>query len=230
MAVSPIHPADRQPEAPRRTDGKHWSALSHFDPLFAPTIASWPRNKSELMWLAPGTRAPLTAAKVVGWAKPGGYRLLYWAGGPTPAGYAEVNPMHGMRGQWWIGHFVIDPNLRGRGLGRRFFHELVRIAFESLAAEQMLLVVFPENEAAIRCYEHGGMTVEGREQKRFANTRQRYTFLRMAMRRLRYQKSRHYAALRGHSPLILENARAAADLSSRFELPPKVSLRLTPGS
>ena len=230
MAVSPIHPADRQPDPPRPDAAKQWSALSHFDALFAPTIASWPSTKSELMWLAPGTRAPLTAAKVVAWAKPGGYRLLYWAGGATPAGYAEINPMNGMRGQWWIGHFVIDPNLRGRGLGRRFFHELVRVAFESLAAEQMLLVVFPENEAAIRCYEHGGMTVEGREQKRFANTRQRHTFLRMTLRRVRYQKTRQYAALRGHSPLILENARAAAEISNRFELPPKTSLRIAPGS
>lgn len=228
MAVSPHNPADRRlRNASPSVNPKPWSALSHFDPLFAPMIAKWPRDKSELTWLAPGTKAPLTASKVVGWAKPGGYRLLYWAGGPAPAGYAEINPMHGLNGQWWVGHFIIDPALRSRGLGRRFFRALVRIAFESLAAEQMLLVVFPENESAVRCYEQGGMTIEGREQKLFASTRKRHVFLRMVLRRHRYLYDRQFAALRGQPPLVLESARAAAELSSKFALPPVRSLRVS---
>lgn len=168
-------------------------SLSPFDKLFAPQIAGWPGNDEELLWLAPGTMPPLTAVKVASWQRDGGYPFLFWADGTdAPAGYGELNRMPNDRRSFWIGHFVIRPTLRGEGLSHVFFRGLITHAFESLRAAEVLLVVFPENAAAIRCYQRGGMIVAGREKKYFKSTGRRHEFLRMTIHRKRFEKLAHY--------------------------------------
>ena len=163
--------------------------LSNFDHRHADSVASWITSDLELTWLAPGTPPPLTAEKVIAWGNRGGHRFLFWNEPPAgPIGYAELNEMPEAPRQMWIGHFLLDPGLRGLGYGTRFVRALLSRAFKHLGATSVLLVVFPENEAAIRCYLRSGMTLTGQEQKYFKSTRREHVFDRMAIERRRFDQ------------------------------------------
>ena len=163
--------------------------LTPFDPLFAPLVASWVQSDQELTWLAPGTVPPLTTRKVMSWDTRRNRRYLFWDGvRKTPVGYAELNDMPSQKSQLWIGHFVLDPKQRRKGYAGRFAQALVGIAFETLDAREVVLVVFPENQGAIRAYERSGLAVIGEERKFFKTTQREHTFLRMSIRRSRYRK------------------------------------------
>lgn len=152
-------------------------------------IATWVRGDRELLWLAPRTQPPLTAAKVMAWGREREHRFLLWdAVSGSAVGYSELNEMPGERDSYWIGHFLVDPSRRGRGIGRRFVHALLCQAFQGWNAREVSLVVFPENQSAILCYERNGMETNGREFKYFKETRRRHEFLRMAIRRRRFSQ------------------------------------------
>jgi hypothetical protein len=88
----------------------------------------------------------------------------------------------------WIGHFIVDPRQRGRAWGARFAQALLSHAFIAEAAAKVLLVVFPENRRAIRCYQRAGMLVTGSERKYFESTGRAHQFLRMEIRPARFRR------------------------------------------
>lgn len=181
--------------------------LTPFDALYAPMVASWVLDERELTWLAPGTPAPLTPQKVASWGGGKDRRMLLWRDGvPRPFGYSELNDMVGRPGQMWIGHFLLDPALRGRGLAINFAMALVSHAFRTHAASDVLLVVFPENEAAIKCYERAGLSVLGRERKFFKAADKEHEFLRMGINADRY----HSLLAANQYPVELMPIRSAA--------------------
>src|SRR5262249_43261334 len=61
--LSPRAPADR---------------VSRFESRFAPLLSRWVQTDRELLWLAPGTPAPLTADKIAAWGSDRPTRYLYW--------------------------------------------------------------------------------------------------------------------------------------------------------
>ena len=170
-----------RPEAGALTDEP--LNLRAFDPLFAPTVAGWVPD-DELLWLAPSTAPPLTAAKVVGWTKPPDRPLLLFRGDePLPAGYAEVNPLRGSSQAVWLGHVVIAPALRRQGFGTEFTRRLVQEAFTDTRVERIVLIVFPANQAAIRCYLANGFRQTGQERHRFRPRGSAHTMLRLELLR-----------------------------------------------
>ena len=156
-------------------------SLCAFDKLYAPLVAGWVQGEEALFSLAPGTLAPLTAAKVVGWTSKGGCPWLLWVDGEQePVGYAELNPMESNPSALWLGHLLLRSDARGQGWGHRFVRCLVDQAFEQMAASAIVLVVFPDNEPAIRCYERVGFSAVRREVHRFRG-RHRHRMLRMEL-------------------------------------------------
>jgi RimJ/RimL family protein N-acetyltransferase len=142
--------------------------LHPFDPVFGPTVASWADDQEELFWLAPSTPAPLTATAVVNWTKERGHAYLLFAGNRSvPCGYGELNPMRRDPNQFWLGHLIIDPAHRGQGLGRCLTQLLVKRAFRRARARRVILIVFPENAVAVKCYLQCGFRCRGRESHRF---------------------------------------------------------------
>ncbi len=151
--------------------------LAPFESAYAPAVASWVRSAHELRFLAPSTPPPLTGQKVREWAKPFGRAFVLLPDGRggaakpcDPVGYAELNPMRGQPDHQWIGHVIIDPRRRGRGLGRTLLDALVRYAFDRLRASHISLVVFPENTIAARCYASVGFSMVREEHHRFTRT------------------------------------------------------------
>ncbi|MBI4578825.1 MAG: GNAT family N-acetyltransferase, partial [Planctomycetes bacterium] len=100
-----------------------------------------------------------------------------------PAGYLELNPMPADYGHYWIGHCVVDPQLRGAGLGRHLVRLSLDFAFRGLDARRVSLVVFPDNTSAIRCYRRAGFIDAGDQYKYFANTGRQHRMLQMTVDR-----------------------------------------------
>lgn len=156
--------------------------LVRFSPAHAPHIAGWVETDQELHWLAPNTPGPLTAEKVIGWKNPGGTALVALdAEGIAPVGYGELNPMKGDARHVWIGHVVVSPSLRGSGIGQTFVRALLTYAFETIRAQRVTLVVFPENRSALRCYESVGFTIVQEERHRFGTPGKRHRLLRLTL-------------------------------------------------
>ena len=157
-------------------------SLRPFDPLYASAVASWASTRRELFLLAPSTPYPLTAAKVAGWPKPSGQPfLMFEADDLLPCGYGELNPMRRDPRQFWLGHLLVDPMRRSRGLGRRLTLLLAKWAFRKERASRLTLVVFPENVAAIRCYERCGFRFCGEEFQTFGGKPPRHRLFKFDM-------------------------------------------------
>ncbi len=175
------------PQGPGRNPAGFYLTL--FNKLHASEVVSWVQSDEELTWLAPSTVPPLTIRKMLAWSKVHDRRFLFWNGrGDRPVGYAELNPMLSQPHRMWIGHFLVAPAYRGRSFGTCFAQALLARAFMEYAASDVLLVVFPENKSAIRCYEHAGMVADGRESKYFETTRRRHDFIRMCINHTRFRR------------------------------------------
>ncbi len=143
--------------------------LSAFSPQHADAVAAWAPTPEALRWLAPSTSFPLTASGVSAWQRPHTRAfVLLTRSGAGPLGYGEINPMKADPRHFWLGHIVVDPRLRGRGLGRVLVHRLLDVARFEYRATRVSLIVFPENRGAIRCYESAGFDRAGDELHRFS--------------------------------------------------------------
>lgn len=162
--------------------------LSAFRPEWAPRIAEWCADPLEAYWLAPRTPPPITALRVMQWCIPGRncYGLL--DGRNALQAYGELNTLSGARREYWLGHLVVDPAQRGRGLGLRLTRALLHEAFQQFRARSVTLVVFRENEAAVRCYERAGMNLDGSETHYLAPYDRTETLLRMGITRSRWRR------------------------------------------
>lgn len=155
-----------------------------FDRLHAATVAAWVADEQELFLLAPGTAWPLTPAKVFGWVKPQGRAfLLFEDRRDVPCGYAELNPLRNSPDQLWIGHVVLDPRLRGRGIGRRLTQLLIEAGLADPRIDRLVMVVFPDNHAAVSCYRATGFRVTRRERHRFGPRPGDHAMLRLEITR-----------------------------------------------
>lgn len=154
--------------------------LEPFDVRHAAQIAQWVETEDQLRWVAPSSCPPLTAEKVAAWPRLGGRAFsLVLPGSADPVAYGELNPMRDAPDTLWLGHLIVTPKRRGRGLGQLLVCGLLSEAFERLSAERALLVVFPDNEVAIRCYRRVGFKIVGEECHRFVNTGPRYRLYRL---------------------------------------------------
>jgi ribosomal protein S18 acetylase RimI-like enzyme len=142
--------------------------LSTYKSAWGSLVAAWVTSEQDLLWLAPGTQGPLTGDKITAWKKVGGASLVgFEAHAKSPVVYGELNPMRSEADHFWIGHVVVDPRSRGRGIGRLFVRKLLEEAFTKQQARRVSLVVFPENRAAVSCYRRCGFCVVGDERHRF---------------------------------------------------------------
>lgn len=208
------------PPSPPRPEAQHRWSLSLFEPQYAPLIASWVRSEQELTWLAPGTAPPLTPEKMVAWSKASDRRFMLWPEGLLqPISYGELNNMPDRTDQVWIGHFLVDPAHRGRRHGTRFVQALLGCAFQRLGAREVLLVVFPDNVGAIRCYQRVGMTPAGYERKRFEATGREHVFLRMTINASAYRDLVAAGQMPGDLPLIRRSPSTPAAIGARAVRP-----------
>jgi RimJ/RimL family protein N-acetyltransferase len=158
--------------------------LTPFQPWHAPTIARWVQTEQQLRWLAPSTHPPLTAEKILGWKKPGGSAFVLVKGGEGPPwGYGEINPMRKGGEYLWLGHIIVRPDQRGRGMGSILLRALLVEVFERRNATRVALIVFPDNLAALRCYRRVGFSLSGEEIHQFDSAGPTHRLLRLEITR-----------------------------------------------
>ena len=66
-------------------------------------------------------------------------------------------------GEGMLKFVVVDPALRGQGVGRKMLALAVRYGFEIAGADAVQLMVFSANVRAIRCYEAAGFALRHTE-------------------------------------------------------------------
>ncbi|MFO0971893.1 MAG: GNAT family protein [Phycisphaerae bacterium] len=175
--------------------------LAHYRPAFAAPISTWATSESELRWLAPATPPPLTPQKVHAWTPDGRRRYVVWDRAVrTVVGHAELDFLSPDTNRMWIGHFVLAPGVRGRGLATRFANGLLHLAFGQFDAAEVVLLVFPDNEPAIRCYRRAGFVDAGVEHKYFEHSRMQCALTRMGIDRAAYRRAE--ASVAGVGPRL----------------------------
>lgn len=165
--------------------------ISHTDLAMRPfksddavEIARWVTTVDELHWLAPSTPHPLTAEKVERWRQPKGNAFVLARGDdPAPVAYAELNPMRAQPNHLWVGHAIVRPAERGKGVGQTLVRGLIDQAFHKGTANQISLVVFPSNTAAIACYCHAGFSIVNEEFYRFGGAGRKHRLMRLEIRK-----------------------------------------------
>ncbi len=173
--------------------------LQSFSAPHAVAVCDWTLTAQELWWLAPNTAPPLSRAKIEAWKKERGSAYVFaGADGSSPLAYGELNPMQNCPDHFWIGHFVVRPDQRGQGLGRRFLELLLIESFERRAAGRVSLIVFPDNAMAIRCYCGAGFGIVGEEHHQFRGQGPRHRLLRLSMMRSEFRDRPHSG--RGRRP------------------------------
>ncbi len=161
-----IRPAQRNSAHPHGTSAR--CRLVPATTADAWLVASWLADPHDAYWAAPRTWPPVTAQRVRTWFRAGHrpYLLTDDQAGQS-VGYGELNTLRHRQGDYWIGHLVVDPQQRGRGYGLVLTLRLLERAFAHQRARRVLLVVFPENVTAIRCYQRAGMRPDGYELHHF---------------------------------------------------------------
>ncbi len=78
-----------------------------------------------------------------------------------------------------LARIIVDPEIRGRGVGREFVRMLVAEA-DTFSLENIFLRVVPENTAAIRCYQSAGFVeATSQDQRRYNEGQPRdYSWMR----------------------------------------------------
>jgi RimJ/RimL family protein N-acetyltransferase len=157
--------------------------LERFDPAHADLVASWVTSELEAYWLAPQTPPPLTADQVRRWSSSQheAFQLRPPQQQP-PIAYGELNILDRYRHAYWLGHLIVDPAVRGRGVGRELTRRLIERARTCYGATEVTLVVFPANAPAIRCYRAAGLLPDGYELHDLEPYGHRARLLRMSIR------------------------------------------------
>lgn len=163
--------------------------LKPFGGEHAEAVAGWVVSPHELFMVAPLTRPPLTPEKVRAWTAGAERGYVYVTAEDEPIAYGELNPMPSLPGSLWVGHFVVAPWVRGCSVGGSFLHELLEEAFARRCADSVGLVVFPENQAAIRCYGRAGFVDLGPQRRRFPGSLRKHELRYMQITQARFRAS-----------------------------------------
>ena len=127
-------------------------------------ILKWvPSETAMMLWSGPTFSWPLTRHQLERYLQNG--QRQYWIGlHPTsgkPVGHASLlidNQTRTMR----LGFILLDPAIRGRGLGRELIETAVRAGFEATDLPVMTLGVYAHNPSARHTYENLGFRETGR--------------------------------------------------------------------
>lgn len=127
------------------------------------TILGWVKNNQEMvMWSGPTFTWPLGYNQLARYF--GNTNRTYWSAMDVEAqelvGHASLlldKDADLMR----IGFIIVNPEHRGRGVGRRFVEAVVRQGFQASTFPVMKLGVYAHNTAALNLYESLGFTRTG---------------------------------------------------------------------
>jgi RimJ/RimL family protein N-acetyltransferase len=132
-------------------------------------IAWIPTAEDLMLWSGPYFTFPLEHAQLESYLRSAEgdppprqiYKALIRESGEV-VGHIELNNIDYRNRAATISKVLVgDPGKRGRGLGEQMVRCVMEIAFDDLRLHRLSLIVFDFNQAAIRCYQKLGFTIEG---------------------------------------------------------------------
>jgi RimJ/RimL family protein N-acetyltransferase len=90
----------------------------------------------------------------------------------APVGHIELTRIDRYNRCASVARVLVFSGYRGQGVGREVLSQALRVGFGELELHRIELFVFDFNQAAVRAYQHAGMTIEGRlrDVRRVGNT------------------------------------------------------------
>jgi RimJ/RimL family protein N-acetyltransferase len=142
--------------------------LSPFTPADIDRLIGWiPSLEALQLWTASSFDYPLTREHLEGHLRESaerGDRLIYKAVTPEDekvVGHIELGAIDRRNQSLRIGRVLLDPTVRGHGLGAEMMRSTLAVAFETLQVHRVELGVFDVNPRAIACYERAGFRHDG---------------------------------------------------------------------
>jgi len=137
-------------------------------------LIGWiPSEDALLRWTASSFAFPLTREHLrrhLQESAERGDRLIFKAvetASGAVRGHIELGGIDPRNRSLRIGRVLLDPAVRGRGLGVAMMRRAVAIAFDQLGMHRVELGVFDVNPQAIACYERAGFRKDGMRRESF---------------------------------------------------------------
>lgn len=148
--------------------------LRTFPGELAGVVSGWARTDEEaLMWC--GARAaPVSAGQVSAWGGEDGVEPFGLYQGQRLLAYGELW-VDDQEAEVELARLIVDPGVRGQGLGRYLAAGLARLARRR--HPRVFLRVHPGNAAALRCYAAAGFEPVGPDQAAAWNTGQPVSYV-----------------------------------------------------
>ena len=154
--------------------------LSPFDQADASVVAGWVRSDDEASLWASVQLAAVSPAMFEQWHVDADVHPFVLRDDDGPRAYGEVWVDH-EEDEAELARLVVDPQWRGRGVGRRLTELLARDA-RGLGFDDVWLRVVPHNTVAIACYRGAGFVRASAEVEQAFNSGQprEYVWMRFS--------------------------------------------------
>ncbi len=141
----------------RPADRRDWRLIEATDRDLE-ELMSWFRDSDEVdIWGGPRFRFPFTRAtfrKDCHWGRMPSFRLN------SPAReFCAFGQMYQRYGRINLARLVVNPRMRGRGIGKRLVASLIEAAPSLFAAHEFSLFSYRHNAAALGCYQSMGFVI-----------------------------------------------------------------------
>ncbi|MGW3917313.1 GNAT family N-acetyltransferase [Streptomyces sp. NPDC005070] len=124
--------------------------LVPFTPAHAASVASWPLSVTEVvMWCGRNT-IPVTEQEISGWQQDDDVQSHVLVDDERPLAYGELW-FDADQDEVELARLIVNPEVRGQGLGRELVRGLLRRAVEA-GFDDVFMRVHPDNGRALGCY------------------------------------------------------------------------------
>lgn len=132
--------------------------LRPFEPQYAALVAGWATTPQQVALLSGREEYPFPAELLTAWREvDDDIRPYLYVDGDEPIGYAELW-LDAEEDEVELARIILDPKVRGRGLGTAFVRDLLGPA-RSAGFADIFLRVRPDNVPALRTYHRVGFTL-----------------------------------------------------------------------
>ena len=153
-----FHPARAFRQRVIRIEGQ---TLTELGPGDLPAIEDLYVRCAEFLEIDPAAGPPKKVFEIPADALPERHHVIGLWTGTRLDGIVAVLRGYREAKDWWIGLLLLDPGLRGSGVGTKAVDAVLAWARESGVAEKLWIVVAPRNEKALRFWRGRGFEDRG---------------------------------------------------------------------
>lgn len=161
-------------------------ALRPFKEMDAEQISSWFTDERRTAWWgADNFKYPLTSEQLLNFNytnqnKPDIWQMCATDENGQLAGHFMIRYDGEGHRAGYLGFIVVNPAIRGKGMGRQMVSLAIKYAFEMLNVDKVSLSVYEDNIAAHKCYLSSGLEDEKYMPEAFSYKDEKWNVIRMS--------------------------------------------------